>query len=110
MKVAHPWSPMLSSARVEVAAGRRASDADDEHAENGKPKPKPSLSDVIAVCGVPGVPSLLGTKFLAGLSGELFQTTLPLALKDNYHLSLAQSGQVMSLLGMLSMAGVLPVA
>lgn len=79
---------------------------EDDDAEKGKKAKAPSLADLISVCKVEGVPSLLCVKFFAGLSGEFFQTTLPLALKDDFQLSLTESGNVMSALGLLSMIGV----
>lgn len=97
----------MSHRYVPVNAGNaiKTSRKDECH-DDSKPTKAPSLYDVVSTCTAEGVPGLLCIKFLAGLSGELFQTTLPLALKDDFQLSLADSGYVMSMLGVLSMFGV----
>eukprot|EP00892_Ulva_mutabilis_P004786 jgi/Ulvmu1/267/UM001_0271.1 len=99
------WGSVLST--LSIAAFLRGSSATKIDAEgdveDSKKRRSPSLSDVFAVCAAPAVPALLSIKFLAGLAGEIFQTTLPLALKENFQLSLAESSYVMSLLGVLSM-------
>lgn len=103
-------APYTLSSSCRVNAGNAAippkNHNGDDDAEKGKPRATPSISDISSVCKAEEVPSLLCIKFCTGLCGELFQTTLPLALKDEFQLSVAESGTVMSALGLLSMIGV----
>ncbi|KAK9812840.1 hypothetical protein WJX72_004589 [[Myrmecia] bisecta] len=70
--------------------------------EASRAAPKAKLSDIVTVCGLPGVPSLLVVKVLTGLAFAIFHSTFTLILVDQFGLEAKDNGLVLSYVGVAS--------